>query len=467
MTPQRADLLIAGGVVLTLDPERRILSDGAVAIGDGRILALGRTADVRAAFAPERTIDATGRLIAPGLIDGHNHPIHFLSKGISDDLPTHLRWATRVYPFEQAATEEETYTGALGNFAAMLTTGTTCFADPGGYHVDAVARAAVDAGIRGVLARSSQDLSSSSLPVPETAQESTEEALAAARELHGRWDGAADGRLHVWLGLRSVYNCSDELCRATQEAAEELGAGIHCHLCVTERENELSVEQWGCRPMERFRRLELLGPALYAVHMGAVDEREVGWLADHDVKVVHCPSASMLGGFGCITHGRFREMDAAGVTVSLGTDAGAVSRFLDMFRVMYIAATAHKDVEADPTVWGCYRALEMATIDAARALGLEGEIGSLEPGKRADVIVIDTEGADWHPNPLANPVANLIYAAAGHSVRTVVVDGQVLMEDRRLSGAAGADDLWRDCDAAATAVLNRAGIEIEPRWPVV
>lgn len=462
---ERADIILSGGTVITMDRRRRILMDGAVAVGGARILEVGKDADVRRRFEGARIIDARGRLILPGLIDGHNHPVHFLSRGISDDQPTHTRWATRVYPFELAATEEDTYVGALGNFAAMLKTGTTCFSDPGGYHVDAVARAAVDSGIRGILARSTQDISSKGVPVPEGAQETTDGALAASRELYDRWNGAAEGRVRVWFALRSVYNASDALCRGVKRLADRHGAGIHCHLCVTERENELSIAQWGARSLERFRNLGLLGPNLYLVHMGAVNDQEVEWLAEHGVKVAHCPSASMLGGFGCIAHGRFPQMIHAGVVVSLGTDAGAVSRFLDMVRVMYLAATAHKDAEADPTVIGCYKALEMATIDGARALGWDDEIGSLEPGKRADVILMDTDGVDWVPNPHANPVANLVYSADGSSVRTVIVDGRVVMEDRKLR-TVDEPRLWRDCDAAASATLRRAGIELRPAWPV-
>ncbi|MBI3964694.1 MAG: amidohydrolase [Chloroflexi bacterium] len=462
---EQVDLVIDGGLVITMDPERRMLRDGAVAVRGARIVTVGKARDIANAFRADRTIDARGKLVLPGLIDGHNHPVHYLSRGISDDQPTHQRWATRVYPFELAASEEDTYVGALGNFAAMLKTGTTCFNDPGGYHVDAVARACLDSGIRGIITRSSQDLSSDILPLSREAQEATAKTLAEAVELFDRWHGAADGRLRVWFALRSVYNTSDQLCREVKRLADDRKVGIHCHLCVTESENVLSLKQWGARSLERFRDLGLLGPNLYLVHMGAVNEQEVSWLAAADVKVAHCPSASMLGGFGCIAHGKFPLMVEKGVTVSLGTDAGAVSRFLDLVRIMYLAANAHKDAEADPTVIGCYKALEMATIDGARALGWDDEIGSLEPGKRADLIVVDADGVDWHPNPLSNPVANFVYTASGASVRTVVVDGKILVEDRRFTAIEEAD-LWRRCDETATAVLGRANIDLTPGWPL-
>lgn len=466
VSERRAELLVTGGTVITVDAQRRIIQEGAIAIAGDRIVDVGKAKDLAGRYPTAHVMDATDRLVIPGLVDGHNHPIHFLSKGISDDMPTHLRWATRVYPFEQAATEDETYLAATANFAAMLLTGTTCFNDPGGYHVDATAQAAIDSGIRGIITRSGQDISSKSVPVPSGALETTDEVLDNVLALHHRWDGQGDGRLRVWLSLRSVYNSSDDLCRRVKEQADALGAGIHCHLAVTERENELCADQWGVRPLERFRRLGLLGPNLYLVHMGAVTAEEVDLLAEHDVKVCHCPSASMLGGFGCIAHGRFPEMIKAGVTVSIGTDAGAVSRFLDMIRVMYLVATAHKDAEADPLAIGCYKALEMATIDGARALGLEGELGSIEPGKKADLVILATDGPDWHPNPLSNPVANLVYAASGASVRTVIVNGAVLVEGGCLTRG-DTEELWRRSDSTATTVLARAGINLKPAWPVI
>jgi 5-methylthioadenosine/S-adenosylhomocysteine deaminase len=174
----------------------------------------------------------------------------------------------------------------------------------------------------------------------------------------------------------------------------------------------------------------------------------------------------MLGGMGAVSSGGFLRMFDAGVLTGLGTDAAAVSRFLDMIRVMYLAATAHKDVACDPEVAGCYRALEMATIDGARALRIDDRVGSLEVGKRCDAVVIDTDGSAWQPDPWFNPVANLVYAADGSSVRHVIVDGNVVVEDRRLL-TCDPTEAWAEALAARQSLMSRAEIELFPTWPVV
>jgi cytosine/adenosine deaminase-related metal-dependent hydrolase len=177
------------------------------------------------------------------------------------------------------------------------------------------------------------------------------------------------------------------------------------------------------------------------------------------VKAVHCPSASMLGGFGVIAHGTFPEMCNAGLTVALGSDAGAISRFLDLVRVMYLAACAHKDARIDPTVLGAHAAFEMATVGGARALLWSDRVGSLEPGKAADIVVFETDGLDWHPNPLRNPVANLVYSASGTSASTVIVDGVPVMEDRVLTRVDAGELLGR-LDRTASDVLERLGLAV-------
>jgi cytosine/adenosine deaminase-related metal-dependent hydrolase len=442
-----------------------MIADGALAVRAQRIAAVGKTEALLRQYQSASLIDASGCLVLPGFIDAHNHPVHFLSRGISDDLPVHQRWATRVYPFELAANAQETYVGASANFCSMLKLGTTCFNDPGGYHADSVAQAALDSGIRGILTRSARDQTSEALALPTGADESTDAVLAAAVELYQRWHGAGEGRLRVWFSIRSVLNSSDELCRQAKRLADQHGVSLHAHLCVTPAENEHSLAQFGARSLGRFRRLGLLDGNLFLAHMGAVNAEEVRWLVEQAVKVCHCPSASMLGGLGCIAHGRFPEMLQAGVTVSLGTDAAAISRFLDMVRVMYLAANAHKDATADPTAIGCYKALEMATIDGARALGWDDQIGSLEPGKQADITIMAASGAEWYPRPLHNPVADLVYSADGKSVQTVLVAGKILVRDQQLTQVDEAR-LLQDANQAASAVLRKANITLRPAWPL-
>jgi 5-methylthioadenosine/S-adenosylhomocysteine deaminase len=215
----------------------------------------------------------------------------------------------------------------------------------------------------------------------------------------------------------------------------------------------------------RFHGLGLLEANLCLAHLGWVEPPEIELLLAGDVKAVHSPSASMLGAFGVIAHGTFPEMIAAGLTVALGSDACAISRFVDLVRVAYIAACAHKDVRLDATAMGAHTAFEMAPRGGARALRGEDRNGSLEPGKAADLVVFDTDELEWHPNPLRNPVANLVYSASGRSARTVIIDGEVVMEDRVLAHV-DLNELRAEAATAADRVLERIGVTLRPPWPV-
>lgn len=455
-----ADLAVRAGCLVSMDGKRRIVRDAVMAVKDGLIVALGKAdaTPVRAA----RTLDAANRLVLPGLIDGHNHPIHYLSKGIGDDMPVARRWRERIWPYEASLSRDEVKLSALCTFAEMLRTGTTCFSDPGSFHPDAVGGAATEIGIRGVVSYLAWDVRDETAP---QYGDTTASALAKGEAVVERWHGAAGGRLKAAFSLVRSAHVSDDLVRAASRRAAELGVIVHGHLCTTREEVERSRNAIGMTPLERYRRLGALGPSTVLVHMGWAPPEEIPLLKEHDVTVCHCPSASMLGGFGCIAHGHFPEMVEAGVRVILGSDACAISRFVDLVRVMYLAACAHKDARMDPTAIGAHRALEMATVDAARALGWSHAIGSLEVGKRADFVVLDASGSAWRPNPFDNPVANLVYSASGAAVRTVVIDGRVVLDEGRLTTLDEAV-LLAEADAASSRILGRLGIQPRARWPV-
>jgi len=457
--------VIANGTVITMDPERRIIRDGAVMVQEARIIDVGKSADVRAKYPHANFVDAAGMLIIPGLIDGHNHPAHYLSKGLLDDMEVKRRWSTRLYPFEAGMIGEEAYWGSLGSFAEMIKSGTTCVADPGSFHTAATLEAARNIGIRAAVAPSMRDIEDYA-PSSRSGTNRTAAAIAdEAEALFKEWNGAEDGRIRIWFGLRQAASASDELCQRVVALAEKYDTGIHTHLAISKADNANVEQRWGARGVERFRRLGVLGPRLYAAHMGALNEDEVETIAKADVKVAHCPSASMLGGFGCISHGKIPELIAAGVTVSLGTDAGAISRFLDMIRIMYLAACAHKDVRLDPEVMGAHKAFEMATIDGARALLWDDTIGSIEAGKSADIVLVRTDSLEWLPRKGHNPVANLVYSASGAAVDTVIIGGRVVMRNRVLT-TIDEEELKANVIAKARTARERSGIPEESRWPV-
>ena len=456
----KADLAIIGGTVVTMDSARRIIENGTVLVSGDVLTYVGENLPGDR-FEAAKSYSAKGCLVLPGLIDGHNHPGQFLSKGLADDVDI-LEWLYgRVYPFEANMTADDAYIGGLGNFTEMVRHGTTCFVDPGGYYVDRIVQAAVKVGIRGIVSRSTRDLPSAKYPLPKHLDETRDEVLARGEDLVKRFHRTYQDTIRAWFSLRVPYNISDELGRAIGELARKYGVGVHSHVAAQPGENERVEAVWGKRVIARYEALGLMAPNLYLVHMGWVNDQEIEVLAAHDVKVCHCPSASMQGAYGNVGRGTFPKMLAAGVIVSLGTDSATVGRFLDMVRVMYLAACAHREITLDPTTIGAFKALEMATVDGARA-AMWDEIGSLVPGKRADLIIVDTSGPEWHP--LASAVRSLIYSADGSSVRTVVINGRVVMQDRRFL-TVDEGEVLLEVDRAASRVAQRAGIHVTGEWP--
>ena len=457
------DYLVRAGVLVTMDAGRRMIRDAALAVRGDRIVAVGKYEDLRAAHPARRVLGDGTALVMPGLIDAHNHPVHFLSKGLIDDMPMQQRWRERVWPYEAGLTEDETRIAATGTFLEMIRHGTTCFSDPGSFYPYAVAQAMEQTGMRGVLSRITWDVHDPTAPAGYN--EDTETALRKAQDAVSDLNGSAGGRVRAGFSLVRGAHVTPELAKAVKALADEMGVGIHGHLSSTRAELEAALANWGMTPVARYLELGVLGPNVQLVHMGALEQGDVGILQSLDVTVCHCPSASMFGGFGCISHGCFPELVQAGVRVVLGTDASAVSRFLDMVRVMYLAACAHKDVKMDPTVIGAHKAMEMATVDAARGLLWQDEIGTLEAGKKADIVMVRTDDINWQPHALRNPVADLIYAGSGSCVDTVLIDGRVVLEGGR-STVMDEQAYSRQAAKAADGVFERMGFAVNPPWPM-
>jgi 5-methylthioadenosine/S-adenosylhomocysteine deaminase len=457
--PNEVDVIINGGTVVTMDAQRQIISNGAVAIRGQTVVGVGKRDQLSRDFRAARTIEAHDRLIIPGLIDAHNHPVHYMTKGAIDDLPFQYRFKNIIVPYERTISEEETYLNACGTFVEMIANGTTCFNDPGSIYGNGVGRAAQDVGIRGTLAYESSDVGGGLEGGPD--EGNWRGVVEKSEMLMETWQGAADGRLRVWYALNNPHRVSDELCVAIRDRAATRGIGIHGHMSIS-RQNALNPEFRS--PVRRYHRLGLLNPNLYLIHFIHIIPEDVELLVSHGVKGVHCPGTSMHGAWGAISHGTIPELIAAGMVMGLGSDAGAVSRFLDMVRHMYIAAAGHKDARLDATIMGCYKAFEMATIDGARAMLWDHEIGSIEVGKKADISILDISAPEYHPNPHRNPIANLVYSGSGASTQTVIIDGKIIMEDRQFK-TVDVPALMSAVDKAATRLLGHQPSTLS-KWPV-
>jgi 5-methylthioadenosine/S-adenosylhomocysteine deaminase len=461
------DLKIEHGTVITLDGQRRILKDGAIAIQGDRIVAVDKAAAL-AGQPAARTIDASGRLVLPGLVSVHCHNVQALARGLGDDLPVEPWTYGRMLPYEGLLTEEDAYWSTLLNCAEMIRTGTTCHADPGGHVMDGVGRALTECGVRGVFAWAGMDESPKGFAPPADfpGRKSTEETLAANERLVKRWHRTANDRVRVAYGLRVEPNVSDELLQGVRDHADRDQALVQFH-CLVLGLSQVMKERAGMSTVQWMAGLGVLGPNWLLADMSDASDSDVVIVKMHDAKVAHNPGASMHSTGGAASKGKFPELLERGVTVGLGCDSAAANNSLDMFRAMHQVATVHKEVRLRADLVAPEKALEMATIDGARALGWDAAIGSLEPGKRADVIVVDTRRTNWAPLHDFSIVPNLVYAGEGADVETTIVDGRVLMENRRLT-TIDVEKVLVEGQRIAERIAQQLPYRgaLRPRWPI-
>ncbi|HEY7163895.1 MAG TPA: amidohydrolase [Candidatus Binatia bacterium] len=465
---ESVDLLIRGADwIITMDPTRRLIRDGAVAIEKDRIVAVGKTSEIAGRFKARRTIDAKNRVLLPALINTHLHHTQQLARGLADECEIERWLVERIYPYEAAMTKEEARISALAGHLDMIKNGTATYIDPGGYYPDETAAVTGETGLRGIITRSTLDIHSSTYgAIPKNlTNEDTQEALKQGEEIVKRWHNAFDGRLRAWFGLRSMRNCSDNLCRGVKELADQYRVGVEAHVLGSHPNIWASISRFGATDIERLDRLGVLGPNWLMVHMGWVSPHEVHLLKKYDIKISQCPAASMHGSSGRSYHGSFTEMHQLGVCVSIGSDSGPEGNFNDVVRNMYLASCTAKDQQLDPQLLPATAVLEMALVNGARAALWEDEIGSLETGKKADVVLFDIQRPEWQP--LHDPVATLVYSATGASADTLIVNGRIIMEGREVL-TIDEESVLKESQAITESLARRAGLEqlSAPRWPV-
>jgi 5-methylthioadenosine/S-adenosylhomocysteine deaminase len=452
--------------VITVDRDRRILTDGAIAIQGDRIAAIGKTRDLEAQHSSaRRVINARGKVVTPGLVDSHIHTAFHLSRGLADEVSAAKFLFERMYPYEGLLEEDENYWSAMLCVLELLRNGVTTFIDAGNYHPHETARAVGEAGVRCIIAKSALDIAKSSFgSLPERFLETTDQAVERAEEVVRKWHGAYDGRIRAWFQFRGIPNSSDALVTRLKALADRYQTGVQTHACFSIQTVEASKTQSGMTEIERLEKLGVLGPNVLLVHSGWVSPHEMDRMRQRDVKIVAAPSSSLHNGYGCILMGRIPEFLEMGLAVGLGSDH-ASSGIVDLLQEMTLVTGVYKEVRLNTSVMPPERVVEMATINGARCALWEDQIGSLEVGKKADVTFFNTRMAQWQP--LYNPVSNLVYSASGASVDTVICDGKILMEGRRLL-TLDEDRILTEVARLMPGILKKTKLEdkVKPRWPI-
>lgn len=411
----QAELLLHPRWILPVDAAASILTDHSLAVTGERIRALLPTTEARAGIRAVQEIELPGHVLIPGLINAHTHSPMTLLRGLADDLPL-MTWLNRhMWPAEQRwADPEFVRAGTRLAILGMLKSGTTCFNDMY-FFAEVTAKAAADAGMRVVAGMILRDF-------PSRFAETPEEYLRKGLDLHDRYRDHA--LVRTAFAPHAPYSVSDGPFERIRTLSDELEVRVHIHLHETHDEIVQSLRDHGERPLARLERLGLLGPNLVAVHMTQLEASEIAAIARANAHVVHCPESNLKLAAGFCPVARLL---AAGVNVALGTDGAASNNDLDMMGELRTAALLGKGVADAPAALPAYTALRMATLNGARALGIDAETGSLETGKSADMVALDLRDPDTQP--VYNPVSQVVYAAGRDQVRQVWVAGRQLIRD--------------------------------------
>jgi 5-methylthioadenosine/S-adenosylhomocysteine deaminase len=446
--------------VITVDAERRVIQDGTILIENGRITRAGKAVELSGAAA-DRVIDGRSLVVTPGFFNGHMHIsyAHPVRGIFPDDLGSPLE---HVFNLQAAMREEEEYYASLLAILELVKNGTVCFVDPGSTKFpDACLQAYEDAGIRVITGECVTDLPSR-LNLP---RYSSQEAVQRTSQFVEKWHGRLHGRIRAWAMPFSPETCSADLLRALKRIADAHRTGLTLHHGSGPDARAEYLSRHHLRPTEYLESLGVLGPNVVLAHALGIDDAEIECVARTSTAVAMCPVTAAKGARGVAEHGRMPELLAKGVKVALGSDSPNNSNHLDLVRAMNMAAIQYKDARRDMRLIPAETALEMATRVGAEALGVGDELGSIEPGKKADLVLFDTQRPEWQA--LFNPVNNLVYNADGRSVHTVIIDGRVVIDGYRQSFVdegrlfAKVQEIGEDLQARTGITFPRS------RWPII
>lgn len=458
--------IVTGDFVITVDPERRIIREGAVAVENGLIRSVGKKSELLNRLPGLDVIGGPGRIVLPGLINCHIHLPQFLMRGVNDDVDCLTILKEYIWPIQGHYDPEDAAVSSRLAFLEMIRAGTTCFLGTGfhpRYGMDNICRELEESGLRGVVSKYVMEevrYSDDSGAIHPGLWEDGETSLRQARELIEEWDGKAGGRIRVWISPRSVGAYSPEYLRRVSRLAARYGVGMTAHWSEVPENVSYIRETYRMTPSEFARDTGLLTPKTVLAHGIYFDESEFAVLRESGASICHCPVCNAKLAMGTAPVSRMLEN---GVNVCLGNDGMLVNNTADLFREMRSFCLLQRVLTGDPTFPTSATALELATINGARSLGMEDEIGSLEEGKKADLIVVNCTRP--HLTPILDPLSAVVWSATGSDVETTIVDGKILMRDGKVV-TLDEDGVLRQATSQTRAVLKNAGVSAHHNWTI-
>ena len=456
--------------ILTVDSDDNVLKDASIVIDDDVITDVGPAEEIGQRYARagfDQIVDGSHLGMTPGFIDSHVHLSETLSRAVfPDDIDTRtwvFHWAK---PFYAHVDEEDEKTSVALACCEMLRSGTTCFLDMGAQNDPAGTIPVLEnIGMRGITGQHAADNVPEKLPhgwsdemVAHHFFANADIALAALGDTVEKWNGAGDGRIRVWVNIEGKEPCSLELHVGARALAEKYGVGTTYHIATSIEEAKISEKKYGAWPVQRIADAGGLGSNLVIAHGVALTDQEIALLKEYDTKVAFCPGTSFKLAKGAGAFGKYPELIEAGVTVCLGTDGVSASGNLNLMRQMYVVAGLFKDIRNDPTMVGARMALRMATIDGAKALGWDEEIGSIEIGKKADFVLFNLHHVEW--TPYFDPLQALVWSASPNSIDQTWVNGRALYSAGKVQ-TIDEETLFEDARKRAKAIIERAGLSAE------
>ncbi|MDT2057917.1 MAG: amidohydrolase family protein [Planktomarina sp.] len=460
--PQDIDTLVDAWYVVTMNETRDIIHRGSIAVDGDKIIDVGKTTDMEKKYNPVRRLGGDRFVATPGLVNSHIHitgePI---TRGyVPDDTPFEenvFQWLCPLYALQSA--EEEKVSATLAS-AEMLRSGTTSFLEAGTInYLDDVVDVLSTIGIRGRVGKWVWDLP----PEPSIYRQTTDQAIANLQRQLETYNNPKD-LVSAWSIVVGHTTCSDPLWRAAKELSDEHNVGMSFHMSPANLDPKGFIAEFGQRPIIHLADIGVLDNKCAVTHCVRLSDREIEVLAEVGASVAHCPTTALKVSYGITQVGKFPEMVQQGINVSIGTDGNNASNYSDIMRAAYLVAGLFKDAREDPQMFPAEKAFEMATLGGARTMLLEDQIGSLEPGKKADLVLHDTDRPEWRP--LLNVMNQLVWSATGSGVYTVMVDGKILVDEGHCT-TIDEQKLWADAQKMGGSITARSGLPDKAKYPTI